>query len=158
MGIYMQYPGLKGDATEKGFKDWISLQSANFGSSRNVAAGVGSTAGREASVPSISPVTVNKQLDAASAGLFRASVTLSKGQSVQIAFTKTGSEGEAFLKYQLDDVLISAYKISTAGDRPTEQVVISCAKFQMTVMTTDSGNNPLAPMTTGYDLANNTPV
>jgi hypothetical protein len=39
-----------------------------------------------------------------------------------------------------------------------EQVSISCAKFQMTVTTTDSSNNPLAPMTTGYDLAQNTPV
>jgi type VI secretion system secreted protein Hcp len=158
MGFYMNYPGLKGDATETGFKDWITLQSVHFGSSRNVAASVGSTAGREASVPNISPVTVTKQLDASSAGLFRASVTLSQGQTVQIAFTKTGAQGEPYLQYQLDNVLITGYTISTAGDRPVENVVISCSKFQMTVTTTDSSNRPLAPMTTGYDLALNTPV
>ena len=158
MGLYMYYPGLKGDATETGFKDWITLQSVHFGTSRSVASSVGSTAGREASVPDISEITVTKQLDAASAGLFRASVTLSKGQAVNIAFTRTGAQGEAYLKYQLDDVLITGYSISTAGDRPVEQVSISCAKFQMTVTTTDSGNNPLAPMTTGYDLAQNAPV
>ena len=158
MGLYMYYPGLKGDATEKGYKDWITLQSVHFGTSRSVASSVGSTAGREASVPNISEITVAKQLDAASAGLFRASVTLSKGQSVNIAFTRTGAQGEAYLKYQLDDVLITGHSISTAGDRPVEQVSISCAKFQMTVTTTDSGNNPLAPMTSGYDLAQNTPV
>jgi type VI secretion system secreted protein Hcp len=158
MGLYMYYPGLKGDATEQGFKDWITLDSVHFGTSRSVAASVGSTAGREASVPNISEITVTKHLDASSAGLFRASVTLSKGQTVNIAFTRTGAQGEAYLKYQLDDVLITGYSISTAGDRPVEQVSISCAKFQMTVTTTDSSNNPLAPMTTGYDLAQNTPV
>jgi len=158
MGLYMNYPGLKGDATEQGFQNWITLQTVHFGTSRSVAASVGSTAGREASVPNISEITVTKQLDASSAGLFRASVTLSTGQSVQIAFTKTGSNGEAYLKYQLDDVLITGYSISTAGDRPVEQISISCAKFQMTVTTTDSANNPLAPMTTGYDVAQNAPV
>jgi type VI secretion system secreted protein Hcp len=158
MGLYMNYPGLKGDATEQGFKDWITLESVNFGSSRSVAASVGSTAGREAAVPHISDITVTKRLDASSAGLFRASVTLSKGQTVQIAFTRTGAEGEAYLKYELDDVLITGYSISTSGDRPGEQISISCAKFTMTVTTTDSGNNPLAPMTTGFDAAQNTAV
>ena len=158
MGLYMSYPGLKGDATETGYKDWITLDSVHFGTRRSVASSVGSTAGREASVPNVSDITVTKKLDAASAGLFRASVTLSKGQSVLIAFTKTGSEGEAYLKYQLDDVLITGYTIGTESDRPTETVQISCAKFQMTVTTTDSANSPLAPMTTGYDLTRNSPV
>jgi type VI secretion system secreted protein Hcp len=158
MGLYLNYPGLKGDATETGFKDWITLESVQFGTTRSVAAKVGSTAGREAGVPNVSEITVTKRLDAASAGLFRASVTLSKGQSVNIAFTRTGAEGEAYLKYQLDDVLITGYEIATDGDRPVETVSISCAKFQMTVTTTDSSNNPLAPMTTGYDLAQNAPV
>lgn len=158
MGIYMSYPGLKGDATETGFRDWITLLSASFGSSRSVAASVGSTAGREASVPTISDIVVSKNLDAASAGLFRASVTLSQGKTVIIAFTRTGAEGEAYLKYQLDDVLISSYSIAGSTDRPTEQLSLSCAKFQMTMTTTDSSNAPLAPMTTGYDTAQNTPV
>jgi type VI secretion system secreted protein Hcp len=158
MGLYMYYPGLKGDATETGYKDWITLQSVHFGTSRSVASSVGSTASREASVPNISAITVTKNLDASSAGLFRASVTLSKGVSVQIAFTKTGSNGEAYLKYQLDDCLIAGYNISTSGDRPVENITISSAKFQMTVTATDSSNNPLAPMTTGYDMAQNTPV
>jgi type VI secretion system secreted protein Hcp len=154
----MSYPGLKGDATETGYQGWITLDSVAFGANRSVASSVGSTTGREASVPSISAITVAKKLDAASAGLFRASVTLSKGVSVIIAFTKTGAQGEAYLKYQLDDVLIAGYKINTSGGRPTEQIAISCARFQMTVTATDSSNNPLAPMTTGYDLANNAPV
>jgi type VI secretion system secreted protein Hcp len=158
MGLYMSYPGLKGDATETGFKEWITLESVQFGTTRSVAAKVGSTTGREAGVPNVSEITVTKRLDAASAGLFRASVTLSKGQSVNIGFTRTGAEGEAYLKYQLDDVLITGYEIATDGDRPVETVSISCAKFQMTVTTTDSSNNPLAPMTTGYDLAQNAPV
>lgn len=158
MGLYMSYPGLQGDATETGFKDWITLESVEFGATRSIAAKVGSTTGREAGVPNISEIIVTKRLDASSAGLFRASVTLSKGQSVNIAFTRTGAEGEAYLKYQLDDVLITGYTIATDGDRPSETVSISCAKFQMTVTATDSSNTPLAPMTTGYDLAQNAPV
>jgi type VI secretion system secreted protein Hcp len=129
MGLYMNYPGVKGDATESGFKDWITLQTVHFGSSCTIP----TTAGREAGVSSINPVTVTKPLDAASAGLFRASVTRSQGQSVQIAFTETGAQGEPYLKYQLDDVLIAGYTISTSGDRPIENLVISCSKFRMTV-------------------------
>jgi len=159
LGLYMNYPGLKGDATEQGFKDWITLSSVNFGTSRAVNSSIGSTASREGGVPEISAVTVTKKLDAASAGLFRASVSLSTGQTVQIAFTKTGSNGQAYLKYELQNVLISGYNISTADpELPVEHVSISCSQFQMTVTTTDSGNNPLAPMTVGYDLAQNKPT
>jgi type VI secretion system secreted protein Hcp len=156
MGLYMQYPGLTGDATESGFQNWITLTSVHFGTSRNVAASVGSTKSREASTPTISDITVTKALDAASAGLFRASVSLGQGQTVQIAFTKTG--GETYLQYTLNEVIISGYQIGTTGDRPVETVNISCAQFQMTVTTTDSSNKPVAPMTTGYDLAQNTAI
>jgi len=158
MGMYMNYPGLTGDATEQGFQNWIALDSVHFGSNRTVTARVGSTTGREAATPNISDVMVTKRLDAASAGLFRASVSLATGQTVQIAFTKTGSKGDAYLRYELANALISSYSFSTNGDRPVEQVGISCSKFMMTVTATDSGNNTLAPVTTGYDLAQNTPV
>ena len=156
MGLFMKYPGLQGDSTEKGFENWITLTSVTFGTNRNVAAAVGSTKSREASTPTISDVTVTKLLDASSAGLFRASVTLGQGQTVQIAFTKTG--GGTYLAYTLSEVIIAGYMINTTGERPVETVKISCAQFQMTVTATDSSNNPIAPMTTGYDLAQNTAI
>jgi type VI secretion system secreted protein Hcp len=153
MGLFMQYPGLNGDSTEKGYEGWITLSSVHFGSSRSVDVAVGSAKSREAKSPTISAVTVTKALDASSAGLFRASVSLSEGVNVRIAFTKTG--GETYLKYDLSNVLIASYHIATDGDRPIETVNVSCAKFEMTVTTTDANNNPIAPMTTGYDLAQN---
>jgi type VI secretion system secreted protein Hcp len=156
MGLFMQYPGLNGDSTEKGYEGWVTLSSVNFGASRSVDVAVGSAKSREAKSPTISAVTVTKKLDASSAGLFRASVSLAQGVNVTIAFTKTG--GETYLKYSLSNVLISGYHISTAGDFPVETVSISCAVFQMTVTTTDANNQPIAPMTTGYDLAQNSPI
>jgi type VI secretion system secreted protein Hcp len=157
MGLYMNYPGLKGDATEKGFKDWITLLSMRFAAERTVNSSVGSGSSREASNPNIRDMEVTKLLDAASAGLFRASVTLPKGQTVQLASTSTGAEGEAYFKLTLEDVLITSYQIGS-GDRPLERITLSSAKISMTVTATDSANNPLAPMTAGFDLVQNAPI
>jgi type VI secretion system secreted protein Hcp len=149
---------MTGDATETGFQGWITLTSLQFGTGRSISSNVGSTTNREAAPPVLSDVTVTKSLDASSSQLFRASVSLGQGDTVQIAATKTGSHGEAYLQYTLTDVIISSYSISTSGDRPTEHISISCAQFSMTTIMTDSANNPLNPVTTGYDLSKNTPV
>jgi type VI secretion system secreted protein Hcp len=155
MGVYMNYPGLKGDATETGFQNWITVQSVEFNTDRNITTSAGSTKGREAGQPTVSEVTLTKQLDASSAALFRAAVTLSHGKTVNIAFTKTNAKGTPFLQYDLSDVMISGYKFEGDGDRPMETVRLSCAQFQMTVTATDSANKSLASVTTGYDLALN---
>ena len=158
MGIFMNYPGLKGDATETSFKDWITLTSINLDTSRHISAFAGSGAGREASVPKVSDISVSKLLDASSAGLFRASVgyPLHVAPTVDIVLTRTGAQGKEYLKYRLDHVLVTSYQFST-NDRgfPSESVSLSCTMLHVTVTTTDSANKLLAPMTVSYDISGN---
>ena len=58
MAIYMKYKGgaVKGDVTEDGHKQWISLSSVQWGVGRSIGAAVGNAVNREASHPSVSEI------------------------------------------------------------------------------------------------------
>lgn len=81
MAIYMNFNknAPKGNVTAKGYEDWIEVDSFNFGVGRGISMEAGAMANREASRPSISEVTVTKRIDAASGGLFKASVSGDEG-------------------------------------------------------------------------------
>lgn len=153
MSIYMQFDGIQGDATDTGFEQWITLDTFQWGIGRGITTPVGSAANREASQPSVSEITVTKQLDIASNPLFQNIVTDQGGKTVKISFTRTGSGGDKFLEYTLTNTLISGYHITSSGDRPVESLSLNFTKVQIMVKMLDPSNNAANPNTTSYDLA-----
>jgi type VI secretion system secreted protein Hcp len=99
----MSFGKIEGDVTTQGYKNWIELNSFQFGVSRGVSSGAGG-ATRESSVPSISEIVVTKYFDKASAKLYQDSVAGSFDTDVQIKMTTTTKEAvETFLTYDLSD-------------------------------------------------------
>src|SRR3954453_4480294 len=88
MPIYMEYAGVKGSVTAEGHKDWIELKSSQMGVNRQAKDPTGSGVNREASAPAVSEIVVTKDLDCASAGLFKEALW-GKGKKVKIDFCKT---------------------------------------------------------------------
>ena len=70
MAIYMKFGDVNGDVTTEGYKNWIELNSFQFGVSRAVSSGAGG-ATRESSAPSISEIVVTKLFDSSSAKLYQ---------------------------------------------------------------------------------------
>lgn len=150
MAIYLKIDGIQGDATEANHTNWITIDSMQFSTAREVKARIGGTAVREFSEPSVSDVTVSKPLDRASGGIFREALVGNQGKTYQIDVTSTGQGGTVLLTYILSHVMVSNYHISSGGDRPEESITLNFAKVEVTF-------NPIggSRSVTSYDLATN---
>ncbi|WP_078085355.1 Hcp family type VI secretion system effector [Microbulbifer mangrovi] len=162
MAIYMNFNSNApaGNVTAKGYENWIEVDSFNFGVGRGISMEAGAVANREASRPSLSEVTVTKRIDAASGGLFKASVTGDEGVKVEIHVVQTGANSvEKFAVYTLEDVIISSYSISaSSGGAPQEAISLSFSKIEADLNHADKTNKNPKNMRVGYDLSTATPL
>src|SRR5687767_7841843 len=81
--IYMKYDLIKGEVTATGYKDWIEIDSTQWGVARSITSPSGSGSNREASMPNISEISVTKLQDIASPYLF-AEAGWGEGKKVEI--------------------------------------------------------------------------
>lgn len=153
MGIYVNFDGIPGDATEQNHKKWIDVASIQWGVGRAISTVAGRTQNREASQPSVSEVTISKMFDSSSPKLFTAACTGNVGKTVKIDLTTTSSGGLVFCTYTLSNALISSYSVSSDGDRPGESISISFTKLEFKFTPYDNQNKAGTPVTVSYDLA-----
>ncbi|GLS26097.1 Hcp family type VI secretion system effector [Marinibactrum halimedae] len=162
MAVYLNFNSLspKGNVTAEGYKDWIEVASFSFGVGRGITMEAGAMSNREATRPSLSEVTVTKALDAASGGLFKASVTGDEGVTVEIHVVQTGAKAvEKYAVYKLEQCMISSYSISaSAGGAPQENLCLSFAKIEADLTHADKTNKNTANMKVGYDLETAKPL
>jgi type VI secretion system secreted protein Hcp len=149
---FMKLGDIKGEATDADHKDWIHIDSVQFGVGRAISSGGGSS-DRESSLPSLSEITVSKQMDIASVDLFREALV---GREIpgDIELTQTGSDKPfTYYKVKLTNVLVSSYSLSSGGDRPSESLSLNFSKIEVTYIPIDDKGAPGTPIKAGYDLA-----
>lgn len=152
MAIYMKFGSFKGAVTTEGYKDWIELDSFQWGVGRGIASAAHSAESRESSEPSISEIVVTKRMDKSSPSLFTDAVAGQLNSKVDIKFTTTTkNQVTEFLTYELTNTGLSGYSVSSGGDMPVESLSLNFTKIAYTFKGTDpavSGD----PQTVGYDL------
>ena len=153
MPMYMKYADMKGDATHDQHKDWMTIESFQWGVGRGISTPTGSAARREASEPSVSEVHITKFFDQASNQLFERVLTGNKGEDVLLSFVRTGDPGEKFLTYKLYNTLISGYQVSSGGDRPTESLTLNFTKVEMNYTPFSADHKAGTPVRSSYDIA-----
>jgi type VI secretion system secreted protein Hcp len=133
MAIYLKYGSIDGAVTTKGFEKWIELSSFQLGVGRAISSAARSAANREASEPSISEITVTKNMDVASLNMFEEGLASEMNNKVTIKFTTTSKNAVTeYLMYELTDVGLSGYSISAGGEGiPTESLSLNFTKIQM---------------------------
>lgn len=146
---YLDYEGVKGEATAEQYKDMITLLSMDFNVHREISAYTGTAMDREASATRLGDITITKLQDKASPDLFK-EATIGKGKKAVFHITKQGEKIEEIMKIELTDAMISNYSVSVAGDRPSESLTISYTEMTMTVTPTDDKNAVTAPLVYGY--------
>jgi type VI secretion system secreted protein Hcp len=152
MAIYMKFGDIKGDATTEGLKDWIQISSFQFGVGRGISSPSGSDKSRESSEPSLSEVTVTKNMDSASPKLLGDAWGGELGSKVDIKFTTTTKNTVVdFLTYSLENCGISGYSVSSGGDLPQESLSLNYTKISVTFKPMDPTNKS-QPATVFYDL------
>ncbi|WKE65734.1 type VI secretion system tube protein Hcp [Gallaecimonas kandeliae] len=146
---YLDYEGVKGEATADQYKDMITVLSMDFNVHREISSYTGTAMDREASATRLGDITITKLQDKASTDLFK-EATVGKGKKATFHVTKQGEKIEEIMKIELTDAMISNYSVSISGDRPVETMTISYTEMTMTVTPTDDKNNVQAPLVYGY--------
>lgn len=153
MPIYMEYEGIKGDVTAEGHIDWIEVNSFQWGVGRGVTSPIGGSKDREASAPSISEITITKVSDKASANLLREALW-GEGKKVKFDFCKTDKDKfQPYYQFELEEVLVSGYSLSSGGDRPQESLSLNFTKITFNDIEMGSKNEDGSPDRVYYDLA-----
>ena len=156
MAIYMNYNDLavKGNVTAEGYKDWIRIESMSFGLGRHISMEAGHMSNREATRPNITEVALTKQMDGATSGLFKESLTGSAGVKVVIDVVRTAADKlEKYVTYELENVMISSYSVSAGSEAaPVENISLSMGKLTMSYTAADGAHKGGTPERVGYDL------
>lgn len=125
MPIYMKYGKINGDVETEGYKDWIELLGMQFGVGRGMTQAGGSGKNREAGKASVSEVSISKMSDESSVPLFQEAC---KGLATDVKLDMCTVQNDAlkpFLQYVLGECMISAYSLSSGGERPNESLSLN---------------------------------
>jgi len=132
--IFLKLDDVKGESQDSKHKDWIELFSYSEGVSQ-VSVGVGNGAARAATNPKCSSFNAQKLFDRASPALLAAAMTGQHFSKGEVNFVHADSDGQVFLKLELNDVLVSSIQQSgsTGGDRaPSESVSLNFSSVKVT--------------------------
>ena len=153
MAIYLKFGKVKGNVTHKGYEDWIELGSFQFGVGRGISTPVGAAKNREASAPSVSEVTVTKEMDKSSTDLFQASLSGAKGEACELAIVGTGDPATEICRWKFEQTLVSGYSKQSGGERPHEAVSLNFTKLEFENTELDTTNETGSPIRVTYDMA-----
>jgi type VI secretion system secreted protein Hcp len=151
MAIFVKFGSVKGDATHEKHKEWIPVESMNWSVARSMSTKTGFGTDREASQPTLTDVTITKDMDGSSISLFKEACTGSEGQTCQIHVVKTSDPGHNVAEYELSNALISEYSADSDGDVPSETVSINFTKMLFRYITYDAKGKS-TPTSVSYNL------
>ena len=152
MAIYLKYGSINGDSTTDGYKQWINSDSFQWGVGRGVGSAARGLANREASEPSLSEIVMTKRMDVASVPLLQDAWGGQMDNAVTIKFTTTTKNAVIdFLIYELENVGLSGYSISSGGDMPSESLSLNFTKITVTFKGVDAATQA-KPISANYDM------
>jgi type VI secretion system secreted protein Hcp len=153
MPIYLKFGALQGSVTEEGHKNWIELNSFQFGVGRAIGTAARGAATREASEPHISEITISKRLDKASTKLFMDAVAGDLSSTVKFKFTTTTKDKvDTYLAFELTNCGVSGHSMSADSEgAPVESLSLNFTKIMFTYTERDP-KIAGSPDTVGYDL------
>jgi len=150
MSIYLKIPNIKGDVSDQHHKDWVQLLSWEHGLSRNTRMQVGDMHNREIGIPVFGEFILTKKVDQATPHFFQ---QICSGKSLSTVTLEICDTQGTYLKYQLSDVILTKREIMmTDGIQPYEMIHLSYSKIEETFTGRNAQHNPVAPVTSGYDL------
>ncbi|MCZ2135188.1 MAG: type VI secretion system tube protein Hcp [Burkholderiales bacterium] len=138
--FYLQLDGVKGDSQDAGHKDWMDVDNWNIGAHHpsGIKAGGGGSTGKT----SFTDLNFTTHLCPASVDMFlfcSNGKTISKGKLECIR--ETGDSKLKYLVLEMENIIVSNYHTSTAGEHPSADYSLNFAKLTVkyTPQTKDGG-------------------
>lgn len=154
MPIYVKYGSISGEVTATKWKQWVEVDSFQWGVGRSISMpSGGGTSKRESSTPTISEITVSKATDATTTSWLKEVYGTKQDNKCEVVFTRTGTKGEEeeFLHLTLTDTAVSGYSFSSGGDRPQESLSLNFTKIETKYISYDDKGSS-KPSVVTYDL------
>jgi type VI secretion system secreted protein Hcp len=154
--MFLDIKGVTGESQAKGFEKKIDIFSYSVGASNpsQVATGGGSGAGKV----SISSLSIQKILDAATPDLFRACCSGKHFDTAKITVREAGGDTPVeYVVMDMEQVFVDSlsWGAASGGDKPSESLSISFATFKITYTSqTAKGAGEKGP-TAGWDVKKN---
>ena len=140
-------------------KDWVDVLSFSFGVTQPTSA-LAAGAARTVERASFGNFTIVKRLDKATPILMLACVSGEHFAEATIVMRKAGGTQQEFLRYTLQDCLISSVRpggSATGGEAlPLEEVSFSFSKIKWEYIAQKADGTADVPVSFGWDLAQNT--
>lgn len=146
--IYMQFNDIQGNGIEPNHLNWIELNSLNFSVSRCVSQESGS-AKREIGVPSLSSLSITKNMDISSMKMISESLG---GFGADICTIHFVGENGTYLEYKLSNAVISSYTMQASqgySAEPYESLSISFTRMETKFIPKEKD---AAAICAGYDI------
>lgn len=160
--IFVQVEGIPGESTDVKHKGWIEVLSFSTGVTQSGAAGAKMGAGGGTGKADIAPFTITKSVDGSTPRLFSAACGGTHIKRVVVEVTSAGQDKYVFLKYTLNDVIVSSVRTSGAGNsdanKPMEEIAFSFAKIEMEYTPQDASGKAGAPVKASWDMTTNKAV
>ena len=124
---YIKIDGIPGEALDSKHKDWIEIQSYNFGLNQALSKTASSAGGATAGRAFLSDLHIAKHVDKASAKLFEASAKGTHIPKITIHVNRAGGDKVRYIEIVMEQVIISAFNHSadTSSDLPSEAVTFN---------------------------------
>jgi type VI secretion system secreted protein Hcp len=148
--MFLQLGDVVGDATKVGYEKWIEVLSWSWGASNPTTVGAG--AGLSAGKVSVSDLSLMKVADSATPRLIDAVANGVHFPKAALAIRRSSDRFE-YMRIRLEEVMVSSDQLSAGGERPTESVSLSFARY---VVDYTPGPGQKA-VSFGWDVARNVP-
>lgn len=156
--MYMKIEGIDGESTDDKHRKWIELRSFSWGVSQPASI-ASSTGGRTAGRADFQDFTVTKLVDMASPNIYLFCANGRHIPKVTVEFCLATGEKHPFMKYVMEDVIISAAAPGgqSVGDelRPLETVALNYGKIEWEYTPIDHAGKKGATVKQGWDLEAN---
>lgn len=155
MAIFAKYDGIDGESKDANHERWIDVLSLDWGIHRPAAGATGQSRRRGDAV--VDDLVLTMGYDKSSPKLLEKGLQGGVVPKLEIELTATfgGSRG-TYLRYELENVLVSSYQVSASGDDesgpPTVVVANSFEQIEVTYTEFDDTGSTRGNVEASWDL------
>ena len=158
---FLEIDGIKGESTDKEFKDQIEILSYSWGVSQAASGTASSSGGGSVARADFQDLSIVKELDSASPLISKACWSGKHISKVVLRLNRAGGEKRVkYMEYKMENVIISSVSIGGGGGGiPTEAVTFNYGKLTTTyTKQARPGGGGAGEIPAGWDLEKNTNI
>ncbi len=125
--MYIKLPDIDGESVDENHDKWIDVLSIDWGAHKP---GATNDAARRRGDVKLGDITMTKGYDASSPKIMLACANGTHFPSVELEAPERRGAQATYMKYKLENVMITSYSIDATGERPMETITMTYEKVE----------------------------